>query len=54
MLLRHEGEDLVLYREDGVTTWPIEASNNPDVLIEGFWPFRESEEPNKASHSNPH
>jgi hypothetical protein len=48
MLLRHDGEDLVLYREDGVTTWPIEASN-PDASIEGFWPFRESEteEPNK-------
>jgi hypothetical protein len=45
MMLRYDSGDLVLFREDGVTAWPIEAtkildSNAP--RIEGFWPFRSS------------
>ncbi|MCW1921035.1 hypothetical protein OKA05_00620 [Luteolibacter arcticus] len=41
MLLRGDGGDLLLYREDGMTTWPIETSNpHPEASVDGFWPFR--------------
>lgn len=41
MALRREGEDLLLYREDGHTSWlPKGDSNLPCPDVDGFWPFR--------------
>jgi hypothetical protein len=43
MILRRDGTDLLLYREDGHTSWlPIGDPNLPEPQVDGFWPFRAS------------
>lgn len=41
MILRTDGTDLLLYREDGHTSWlPPGDPNLPMPDVDGFWPFR--------------
>jgi hypothetical protein len=43
MILRRDGADWLLYREDGHTSWlPKGDPNLPDPRVDGFWPFRAS------------
>ena len=41
MILRTDGTDLLLYRQDGHTSWlPPGDPNLPEPRADGFWPFR--------------
>lgn len=41
MILRADETDLMLYREDGHTSWlPPGDPNLPEPRVDGFWPFR--------------
>ncbi len=42
MRLGRDGQELVLHREDGHTSWlPPDFPDHP-ASVDGFWPFRES------------
>ena len=40
MILRLEGTNLLLYREDGHTSWLPKDFPDPDPQADGYWPFR--------------
>lgn len=42
MALRRDGDDLVLHREDGHTSWLPPDYPDPPASVDGFWPFREA------------
>lgn len=50
MILRVDGADLLLYREDGHTSWlPKGDPNLPKPSVDGFWPFRAGAETSAQS-----
>jgi hypothetical protein len=40
MVLRRDGSNLLLDREDGHTSWLPKDYPDPDPQVDGFWPFR--------------
>ncbi len=55
MILRRDGSDFVLDREDGHTSWLPKDFADPQPEVDGYWPFRSKEikKHNKSEMATP-